>query len=185
MPSVAQAEGEVSWYALYTRARHEKRVDALLRERGFEAYLPLVPRLRQWHDRKKVVEFPMFPSYVFVRSVRSDLTDRLATPGVASVVRFDGHPIPIPSEEMANVRRFVKALAESGTDAQLAPLVSTGQAVRVISGPFSEVEGIVVERRGQNRALIQVGIEAIRQGLKVELGIESLKVLNGHRSRRR
>ncbi len=182
MLSGAHTEGEVSWYALYTRARHEKRVDALLRERGFEAYLPLVPRLRQWHDRKKVVEFPMFPSYVFLRSARSDLTGGLATPGVASVVRFDGRPVPIPSEEMANVRRFVKALAESGTDAQLAtPFVSTGQAVRVISGPFSEVEGIVVERRGQNRALIQVGIEAIRQGLKVELGVESLEVLNEHR----
>lgn len=164
-----------SWYALYTRARHEKRVDAWLRERGFEAYLPVVPRLRQWHDRKKIVEFPMFPSYVFARLTTESLPAALSTPGVATVVRSDGRPVPIPSEEIENVRRFARALSEVGGEARLKPLVRAGQKVRVVSGPFEGVEGTVLEQRAR-RATIQVGIEAIQQSLRIELAVESLEV---------
>jgi len=171
-----QPDDEPSWYALYTRARHEKRVDTALRERSFEAYLPLVARLRQWHDRQKVVEFPMFPSYVFARTSLRDLPAALSTPGVATVVRFNGRPVPISSEEIGNVRRFSKALAEAGTDAHLGPLVSVGQQVRVVSGPFAGVEGTVLEQRAR-RATIQVGIGAIQQALRVELEVESLESL--------
>ena len=171
-----QPDDDPCWYALYTRSRHEKRVDAALRERSFEAYLPLVARLRQWHDRKKVIEFPMFPSYVFARTSLRDLPAALSTPGVATVIRFDGRPVAISSEEMANVRRFAEALGEAGTDAHLCPLVSVGQRVRVVSGPFAGVEGTVLEQRAR-RATIQVGIGAIQQALRVELPVESIELL--------
>lgn len=163
-----------SWYALYTKARHEKRVDSWLRERDLESYLPLVPRLRKWHDRKKIVEFPMFPSYVFARLTAESLPAALRSPGVATVVRSDGRPVPIPSEEIDNVRRFARALADAGGEAVLKPLVEAGQEVRVVSGPFKGVEGTVLEQRAR-RAIIQVGIGAIHQGLRIELGVETLE----------
>ncbi len=167
-----------AWYACYTRARHEKRVDAQLRERGFEAYLPLVPRLRQWHDRKKVVEFPLFPGYVFVRTSRHGMTRILSTPGVATVVRFNGRPVPIPEEEITNVRRFTEVLAGSnGEWPEPSPLVEEGQEVRVVSGPFEGVDGVVLERRSGDRTLIQVGLRVIRQGVKVEVAADSLRPL--------
>ncbi len=174
----AEGEGEVSWYALYTRARHEKRVDALLRERGIDSYLPLVPRVRQWHDRKKVVEFPLFPSYVFVGSQRQALSRVLSTPSIVSVVRFNGRPVPVPDEEIENVRRFTEALARAGLDGpEPAPFVAVGPRVRVGSGPCEGGAGVVVERRGGDRALLQVGIRTIRQGIKVELEARSLELL--------
>ena len=168
---------ERSWYALYTRGRHEKRVDASLRDRGFEAYLPLVPRLRQWHDRKKLVEFPMFPSYVFARASLEELRTALSIPGVSTVLRFNGRPVAVPSDEIDNVRRFAAALAAAGgVDAEAGPLIEKGTPVSVISGPFEGVRGVVVERRGVDRALIQIGVRVIRQGIKLEVEAKDLEL---------
>jgi transcription antitermination factor NusG len=167
------------WYACYTRGRHEKRVAALLEERGFEVFLPVVPRERQWHDRTKVVEFPLFPSYVFSRFSLDAVAEVLGVPGATTIVRFDGRPAAIPDEEIANVRRFAAALAEAGVEPEPVPMVEVeaGEAVRVVSGPFRGVEGVVLEGRGGGRALIRVGLRAIRQGLKVEVDARSLQVI--------
>jgi transcription antitermination factor NusG len=163
------------WYALYTRARHEKRVDERLRERGVEAYLPLVLRSRRWHDRKKVVPWPLFPSYVFARFRSEVRYGVLQTPGVTSVVSLNGEAVPIPDDEIENVRRFEAALNENRLEPEPAAFVERGEPVRVVSEPFRGVEGVVLERRGRWRALVQVGVRAIGQGLKVELDVRSLK----------
>src|SRR5437868_15292617 len=78
---------EAHWYAWYTRARHEKQVEQLLQQRGCESYLPLAPMLRQWKDRKKLVQFPLFPSYVFGRFTLKEIHGVLTTPGVSTIVR--------------------------------------------------------------------------------------------------
>jgi len=165
------------WYAFHTRARHEKRVDSRLQDRGFEVFLPLVPRERQWHDRKKIVEWPLFPSYVFARAAYESLFRALDTPGVAGVVRVAGRPVPVPDEDIENVRLFTAAIVETGQVPEPEPLVEEGQHVRVISGPLDGVEGLVVERRGRGRALVQVGLKAIGQGLKVEVANTALRVI--------
>ncbi len=177
MPRIKPNGGGPRWYALYTRARHEKQVDARLRQRGIEAYLPLIPRERQWHDRKKIVSWPLFPSYVFARFAPRALSPVLGTSGVASVVRLNGKPAPISDEEIENVRRFAAAVTETGLDPQPTPLVSEGQSVRIVSGPLCGVEGRVVERRGRGRVLV-VGIRAIGQGLKLEVDEAWLKPID-------
>lgn len=164
---------EAHWYACYTRARHEKQVESLLQQRGFESYLPLIPRLRQWKDRKKLVEFPLFPSYVFGRFSLRDMHGVLSTPGISTIVRVNGQPTPIPEEEIANVRRFASAVHETGTQPEPAPFLAEGQWVRVVEGPFEGVEGQVVERRGRRRVL--VGVEAIGQGLEIDIEARLLK----------
>ena len=68
-----------AWFACYTRARHEKSVARHLIDLGLEVYVPVVPRVRQWHDRKRIVQFPLFPGYVFVR------TSPATAPAVAAV----------------------------------------------------------------------------------------------------
>lgn len=179
-------EARDRWFAFHTRARHEKSVNTRLNHKGIEVYLPLVPRERQWHDRRKVVEWPLFPSYVFARTRRDSLFRVLDTPGVAGVVRLGGRPVPVPDEDIENVRRFAEAVAETGNVPEPEPLVSEGQRVRVVSGPLEGVEGLVIERRGGGRTLLQVGLEAIGQGLKVEVDIASLQVLpNGLASQTR
>lgn len=165
------------WYACYTRARHEKRVDRLFSERGIESYLPIVPQTRQWKDRKKVVNWPMFPSYVFTRFAPREVSQVLRVPGVVSVVRSNGELVAVSVEELDNVRRFAHALATQQVQPELRPYLAEGQWVRVIDGPFEGITGIVIERRTRKRVL--VGLKAIGQGLEVDIGTRSLTPISG------
>lgn len=164
---------EPRWYACYTRSRHEKQVDRLLRQRGIESYLPVVPRLRQWKDRKKLVEWPLFPSYVFGWFALGELHEVLSTPGVATVVRTNGQPVPIATEDVENVRRFAAALAEQDTELEVRPFLAEGQWVEVMEGAFQGVRGVVIERRNRRRVL--VGLEAIGQGLEIDVDTRLLR----------
>ena len=155
------------WYACYTRARHEKRVAAALGERGIEAFLPMLEQLRQWKDRKKRVALPLFPGYVFGRFDLGSMHSVLTIPGVATIVRANGYPTPIPDRELENVRRFAAALGATGAEAEVRPFLGEGDWVRVMEGPFAGVEGIILELRGRRRVL--VGLRAIGQGLEVDL----------------
>lgn len=164
---------EPHWYACYTRARHEKQVELQLRERGLESYLPLIQQVRQWSDRKKVVQFPLFPSYVFGRFTLREVHAVLTTPGVSTIVRANGYPTPIADDELENVRRFATGLAEAGIEPETRPFLTEGQWVRVLEGPFEGVEGLVVERRGRKRVV--VGLAAIGQGLEIDIDTRLLK----------
>lgn len=165
------------WYACYTRGRHEKRVHEILLARGYEVYLPLVPRLRQWHDREKIIHFPLFPSYIFLRARQNELYRALGTPGLVTVVRINGAPAPIRDEEIESIRRATAALMDGEQDAAAEPLVEEGYPVRVVVGSLKGVEGTVLERRGGGRVLLQVGIRTIGQGLKVEVDEDLVEVL--------
>jgi transcription termination/antitermination protein NusG len=169
----ARLYAEPHWYACYTRARHEKQVESQLRQRGLDSYLPLVQQIRQWSDRKKAVQFPLFPSYVFGRFTLSEVHAVLTTPGVSTIVRANGYPTPIPVADLENVKKFVAALAESGLEPDPRPFLAEGQWVRVLEGPFEGVQGIVVERRGRKRVL--VGLAAIGQGLEIDIDTRLLK----------
>jgi transcription antitermination factor NusG len=165
------------WYACYTRARAEKQVTKALEQRGFDSYLPLIPRQRQWKDRKKVVPFPLFPSYVFARFALRDVHAVLTTPGVSTIVRTDGQPAAIAEDELENVRRFVAAVANTGVEPDPRPLIKEGERIRVTEGPFEGVEGIVIESRGRKRVL--VGIAAIGQGLEIDIDTRLVKPIRG------
>lgn len=169
----AQLYAEPHWYACYTRARHEKQVETQLRQHGFESYLPVIQQVRQWSDRKKVVQFPLFPSYVFGRFTLREVHAVLTTPGVSTIVRAGGYPTPIPDGDLENVKRFARAIAETGLEVEAQPFLTEGQWVRVQDGPFEGVEGVVVERRGRKRVL--VGLAAIGQGLEIDFDTRLLK----------
>jgi transcription termination/antitermination protein NusG len=175
MPDPGSPPVEPRWYACHTRARHEKKVDALMRERGIECYLPLMPVVRQWKDRRKLVLWPLFPGYVFARFTLEDAVSVLSIPGVAALVRTGAQPVPIPADELDNVRRFAAALAESGLEAELVPALDRGQRVRIREGAFAGVRGIVLERRGRRR--VRVGLDAIGQGIEVDIAARILEPL--------
>lgn len=170
----APAPAAPRWYACYTRGRHEKRVAALLDQRGIENFLPLRARLEQWKDRKKRVLWPLFPSYVLVRFDVRELPTVLGVHGVVTVVRVGSSPVPIPDEEVENVRRFAAAVDAHGLEPELEPF-QPGQRVLVVGGPLRGVEGVVVQRRGRARVL--VGLQAVGQGLSVEVDAGQLQRL--------
>jgi transcription antitermination factor NusG len=135
----------------------------------------MVARKRQWTDREKLVEFPLFPSYVFGRFSLREMHEVLTTPGVSTVVRSNGYPTPIPEADISNVQRFVEALLLAGIEAEQRPMFEEGQRVKVMDGAFAGVEGMVVERRGRKRVL--VGIHAIGQGFEIDIDTKLLEAI--------
>ena len=172
---IRASDREARWYACYTKARHEKRVDAQLRERGIETFLPLVTRVRQWKDRRKEVEFPLFPSYVFGRFALTESHRVLSVPGVSTLVKADGRPMWIEEDELENVRLFARALTVGKVEPELRPFFAVGEWVEVLDGPFAGVKGVVEQQRGRRRLLI--GLKAIGQGLEVDVSKCALRSL--------
>lgn len=168
-----------AWYACYTHARAEKRVDGLLARRGIPSFLPLVSLVRQWHDRRRTVSFPLFPSYVFARFDGAQMGSLLRLPGVVNIVRFNGRPAAIPDTEIENIARFARGLADSGFVPPPPVEFEPGQKVTIVSGPFAGVEAVVCELRGHHRVV--VGLQSIRIGFEVNVPIESLKSDNGNK----
>jgi transcription antitermination factor NusG len=169
------SDREARWYACYTKARHEKRVDSQLQERGIETFLPLVTRVRQWKDRRKEVEFPLFPSYVFGRFALTDSHRVLSVPGVSTLVKSDGRPMWIEESELENVRLFARALTVGKVEPEVRPFFAVGEWVEVLDGPFAGVRGVVEQQRGRRRLLI--GLKAIGQGLEVDVTKCALRTL--------
>ena len=171
-PGEAVGQACERWYACHTRARREKRVARFLLDRDIGAYLPTVPLTRTWADRRKVVEFPLFPGYVFARFGLLELHRVLTVPGVATVVRMGGRPAAIPAAEIDNVRRVAAGLALTRTVPEPQPL-RDGEAVCVIDGPFRGVSGVVSEMRGRRRVL--VGLHAIGLGISIDVDMRLLQ----------
>lgn len=164
------------WHALYTRARHEKKVTAVLSDRGFEEYLPLITRESQWHDRRKRTLWPLFPGYVFARFSPEQAAAVVAVPGVVNVLSVAGSPARIPDSDIANIRVLVAAADATGSLPEPEVLLEEGQHVEIIRGPFQGVRGIVIERRGA-RITMQVGLSAIRRGVRLETPASAARVL--------
>jgi transcription antitermination factor NusG len=153
------------WYAVHTRARHEKMVAERLHEQGVASYLPLVKETHRWSDRKKVVELPLFSCYVFARFAPTN-QDRIRvcrTHGVLQVVGMQGEAIPIPDEQIDAVRLLLNEQLPWSAH----PFLKIGQRVRIGSGALKGVEGILVARNG-DRTLV-VSVDVIQRSLAVRI----------------
>ena len=157
------------WYAIYVRSRYEKKVADQLKERRIDHFLPSIPRLRQWKDRKKIVQIPLFPGYVFVHIKLADKLQVLNVSGVVWLVGFNNQPSPIPESQIDDIRRLLchTKLIESSS------YISNGRWVEIIYGPFAGVRGKLIQHRGRQRLL--VGIDLIQQAISVEVDMSWVK----------
>jgi len=130
--------------AIYTRPRWEKKVNQLLTEKGFESYCPLNKVKRKWSDRIKVVEEPLFKSYVFVKVAEKERTEVRMTSGAINFVYWNGKPAVIKEKEINAIRRFLNEYAY----VEARPMdVQLNQRVRIINGTLMDKEGKVLELR--------------------------------------
>jgi transcription antitermination factor NusG len=153
------------WYAVHTRARHEKLVVERLRERGLTAFLPLVKETHRWSDRKKTVELPLFSCYTFVR-MAPGVEERLKvcqTHGVLQIVGPRGEATPIPDEQIEAVRILLSQELPWSEH----PFLKIGQRVRIRGGAMDGVEGILLARNG-DRTLV-VSVDVIQRSLAVRI----------------
>ena len=161
----------MKWYAVHTRSRHEKQVDLFLSERGVETFLPLVHTLSRRRDRKKYVDIPLFPGYLFVFTEKERLLfDVKYTRGVTRIIGTDlDAPTPIPDKQILDIKSIME------TDVQLDPFpyLKKGRMVRVKSGPLKGLEGILVERKGHYKLVIQ--IDLLQKGAAAEVYISDIE----------
>ncbi|HLH20615.1 MAG TPA: UpxY family transcription antiterminator [Bryobacteraceae bacterium] len=158
-----QSGASYQWYAVRTAAGREKAVSAQFQNKGFEQFLPLYRSRRQWSDRTKELELPLFPGYLFCRFDFSNRLPILVTPGVKLIVGYGKIPAPVPDAEIESLRRAVV----SGAETMPWPYLSVGQKVRIREGSLAGVEGILLQVKNSWRIVLSV--ELLRRSVSVEL----------------
>jgi len=165
VPGPVAAIAEPRWYAIHTRARHEKKVTTQLQGRGVTTFLPLITQRHRWSDRNKTIQLALFPCYTFVRieAYPEKRLTTLQTPGVLGFVGIRGVALPIPDKEIEDIQTL---LAQNVT-CVLYPFVKMGQRVRIRGGCLDGVEGILVAKNS-DRSLV-VSIELIQRSVAVRI----------------
>ena len=163
-------ESPLGWYAIYTRASHEKRVAEHFAVRGIECYLPSYRTVRRWKNRCKVeLELPLFPGYVFARFAWRSHVRVLEVPSVVSIVGNGRDPVSLEHEEILSLREGL-----SQRRAEPWPYLNTGARARIRRGPLAGFEGIVVRRNGWRVVLT---MQLIMKSVAVEVEEQDLDLL--------
>jgi transcription antitermination factor NusG len=160
---VPAPDADVRWYALWTRSRHEQVVREQLQQKSIEAFLPTVTKWSRWKDRKKKIDWPLFPGYCFARFNAIERLPVLKCAGVVSIISFEGEPAPIPDLEIDGIRQLV----ESDLAYDPCPLIREGEMVEVKSGPLKGVVGRLV--RKSEKARLVLSVDLIGQAVSVEV----------------
>jgi transcription elongation factor/antiterminator RfaH len=165
MTSGVPVSSALPWYVLQCWVRKEGMIVTQLESQGLECFLPKYKSLRQWSDRKKEVEQPLFPGYVFCRFEYSDRRAAVMTPGVLGVVGCGKTPTPVDNEEIEAIQL---ALA-SGVPRQPWPYLEVGERVRIHTGKLAGLEGILVQFKGNHRVVLSVTLLQRAVALEVDL----------------
>jgi len=169
---VSDASAASRWFAVYTTCRHEKRVAQHFGHRDIDFYLPLYRSERKWRDGSKVaLELPLFPSYIFVHIKRSERSSVLSVPGALALVGgTGGEPASLPDAA-------IEGLKIGLTEQRVEPhaVVRVGQQVRIRSGAFAGMQGVVVRKKSGFRVVLT--LDLIMQSVAVEVGEEDLDSL--------
>ncbi len=158
------ASDPARWFAIWTRSRHEQVVREQLERKQIDAFLPTVTRWSRWKDRKKKIDWPLFPGYCFARFDPADTLPVLKCTGVVHIISFEGRPAPIPDAELDTIRRLV------GSELQYdpCPMVTEGQLVEVVHGPLKGVTGRLVRKDTAHARLI-LSVDLIGQAVSVDV----------------
>lgn len=164
-PGVVGLISPLDWFAVRTRPRHEKVVTQQLETFGLEAFLPLSEQLRNWSDRRKLVEFPIFPGYVFVRtSATAQARVRVfQARGVLGFVGPNNQPAAIPAQQIEAVRSLTHAQVHCDPH----PYLTIGQRVRIQNGSLQGLEGILI--RVANDHTLIVSVDLIQRSVAIRL----------------
>jgi transcriptional antiterminator RfaH len=161
---------EEKWYAIYTKPRAEKQVNQRLIEEGVETFLPLQKTYRVWSDRKKLVEKPLLPSYLFVKIKAKNIHHIYRVQGIVKFVSFEGKPVSIPKKQIDTLRLLVNSDADIEVTSEN---FSQGDNVEVISGSLVGLRGELIRIGKKNRVVIR--IDKLDQNLLLKIPIAFLR----------
>ena len=161
-----------SWFAVYVKSRAEKKVAAEFQKFGIDYFLPLIKELRQWSDRKKWVEVPLFRSYIFVYIEPKDYFNVLQISGAVRYITFEGKAVAIPNQQIEAVRYFLNGKKHDLFDETS---WKKGRKVEIISGSLTGLSGELVEVKGRHK--VKVEIEAVGSAILIEIKKNKLMIL--------
>ena len=164
-----------AWYAVYAQVRHESKVYSRLIAKSFDCLFPQIERWSRRRDRRKKIHVPIFPGYLFVRTILDNYQQVkiLQTPGVVNLVRNKDGPLPVPDSQISSLQTLL------GSDSVLTshPYLEEGMRVRIANGPLYGCQGILVRRRNEKARLV-VAIDIIQQAVSVELSEEDVEPIS-------
>ncbi len=157
------------WFAIWTRSRHEQVVREQIERKHLDVFLPTVTKWSRWKDRKKKIDWPLFPGYCFARFKPEESLAILKCTGVVNIVSFEGRPAPIPEHQIEGIRRLV----QSDLQYDPCPMIHEGMMVEVTHGPLKGVVGRLL-RKGAHARLV-LSVELIGQAVSVEVDAADVK----------
>lgn len=161
------------WYLVYTKPRQEITAKENLQRQGYEIYLPMTRLPRRRLGKRRYMNEPFFPRYMFIRlnTTSDNWAPIRSTKGVANMVRFSLHPMPVPNELIVNIRS--RENPESGMH-DIDVSIKKGDKVRVMDGPMMGYEGIFIAKTGQERVIIL--LDVLGQQARLQIDAEALEV---------
>ena len=171
-PNTDLSDPALPWIAVRTRVRSEKQVARVLNHWRVEAWAPTAPVRRRWSDRWKMIEWPLFPGYVFARVPTDNWYPLLDLPGVFTVVKDGWQAATISPEILGNVRAFADRLSGVRAEPEYVPWYAVGDEVLVRDGPFEGLTARITRIDGQHR--VSIGLTLLGQGVAVNITDQSL-----------
>lgn len=164
-------EQDEKWYVMYTQSRQEKILAEELEHAGYTVYLPLVKKVRQWSDRKKTIEVPLFNSYVFIKGVHEKMEFK-SYRSFVSFIQYNGKPAIVRQHEINTLKSVIKHgydITESGDMSSF----SEGNKVLVTGGPLKGMTGELVSVSNQEWFIMK--LENMANCLQIKIPSRSLK----------
>ncbi len=165
---------DLRWYAIYTKSRSEKKVSDRLMEKGIEAYVPMRRVMRQWSDRKRLIDEPLIRSYCFVKVNNKSYFEVLNTPGAVRYIWFSGEPASIPDRQIDLLKII------TGSDVEVESISGNfppGTTVKVIAGPLAGVTGELISIANRKKVIIR--IDTLEQVLSLSISPALLERVRG------
>lgn len=157
------------WYIWYTRPRAEKKIQERLRQKEIDVFLPLSKALRQWSDRKKWIEEPLFSGYIFTRITPKQIDHVAQTEGILTWLRSEGKPAFLQDRQVEEIRQLLSHhTSPEISQERLLP----GEPIHIIHGPLAGLSGEIVHYRGNKKLMVR--IEQLGKALLVELSDASV-----------
>jgi transcription antitermination factor NusG len=166
VPTSGAVGEEPRWYAIHTRARHEKSVTAQLERIGVTSFLPLVRQRHRWSDRQKTVQCALFDCYTFVslQAYLQKYRPILETPGVIGFVGIRGVGLPIPDKEIEDIR----TLLANNVHCSPYPFLGTGRRVRIRGGCMNGLEGILVAKNSDQSLVVSIDMIQRSRAVRID-----------------
>jgi transcription antitermination factor NusG len=162
------------WFAIYVKSRNEKKVFKTLDDIGIESFLPLITRMKQWSDRRKKVEEPLFRSYLFVNISLNDYYKVLNVNGVVKFICFEKKPVEVPQNQIIAIKKYITDTDLHDVDCENINF-KEGELVRIKSGQMKDLIGRFVKINGKHRVVID--IEAVGQSLPINIARSNIEAV--------